>query len=141
MSFFKLLTSHADDVSIKKLWSGDWIIENQDLCKLLLDTKLDSNELIKLLKTYTDNESTLKEIFHIALKAFLTFSESNWSPHFEKLELEKYLDTEWPKDIDVREKLQRDSEPIYANILYPELLYLASQAFSDLYNIDQNLVS
>lgn len=111
------------------------------MCKELLSTKLDPNEVIKLLKTYAENENKLQEIFYLAVNAFLTYTERNWSPHSEKLELEKYLGTEWPKDLNVNEKLQRDSEPIFVNILYPELLYLASQVFSGLYNIDQNLVS
>lgn len=133
--------SLTDGVSIKKLWTGQWSIENHDLCKELLNTKLDSNELTKLLKMYADNENKLQEIFYLAVNAFLTYIERNWSPHAEKLKLEEYLCTEWPKDINVSEKLQRDSEPIFVNILYPELLYLASQVFSCLYNIDQNLVS
>ncbi|XP_026329520.1 tetratricopeptide repeat protein 27 isoform X2 [Hyposmocoma kahamanoa] len=130
----------SDDISIKKLWTGEWTIENQDLCKELLDTKLDSTELTKLLKTYAENENKLREIFYLAVNAFLTYTERNWSPHSEKLELQKYLGTEWPEDIHVNKKLQRDSEPIFVNILYSELLYFANQVFSGLYNIDQNLL-
>lgn len=139
--FIELTISLTDSVSIKKLWTGQWIIENQDLCKELLNTKLESSELTKVLKMYADDENKLQEIFYLAVNAFLTYTEINWSPHAEKLQLEQYLSTEWPKDINASEKLQRDSEPVYVNILYPELLYLASQVFSCLYNIDQNLVS
>ncbi|KAI5641769.1 tetratricopeptide repeat protein 27 [Phthorimaea operculella] len=130
----------TDNSIINKLWSGDWSIENRDICKELLNTTLDSEPLLELVKKYTDDDNKLETIRQIAINSFLTFCDRNWNPHPEKLVLAEYLGTEWPQNVDVKAKLERDSEPLFINILYPELLFLSSQTFSALNSVKPSLV-
>lgn len=102
---------------------------------------MENDILEKKLKSHSNDSNTLEKILQTAINLFLTFCEKNWNPHPNDLVLEQFLGMEWPKSLDVLSKLQRDSEPLYTNILYPELLYFASQLFSALYAVDQNLVS
>lgn len=125
---------------VKKLWSGNWSIENQDLCKELISTGFDAELLKKVLKQYQEDDIKMVNILQIAINTLLTFCNHNWSPHPEELNLEEFLGTEWPQNINVNEKLQRDSEPLHTNILYPELLYMATEIFSVLYSVESNLV-
>ncbi|XP_013194143.2 tetratricopeptide repeat protein 27 [Amyelois transitella] len=126
--------------NISKLWSGKWQIEDTDICKEILLTELEPDALIDLFKRYRDQEKQTQMILDIAIKAFLTFCDVNWNSHPDDLKLEEYLGTSWPVNIDVTSKLQRDSEPIFVNILCPELLYLSSQIFNALYAIDGKLL-
>lgn len=137
----KYVLSITDNEIVKKLWSGEWTIENHDLCKQLLSTKLESDALVKELKQHHNAENKMGEFLHVAISAFLTFCDRNWNPHPDKLSIEQYLGSEWPKDLDVLVKMQRDSEPMYTNILHPELLYFSTQIFSALYAVNQSLVS
>ncbi|KAJ2952850.1 hypothetical protein O0L34_g7215 [Tuta absoluta] len=131
---------NTDSDILNKLWSGDWSIENKDFCKELLDTTLETELLLELLNKYTDDDKKQEILRQIAINSFLTFCDRNWNPHPEKLDLTEYLGIEWPQNIDVKSKLERDSEPLFTNILYPELLYLSSQIFNALYSIKQSLV-
>lgn len=83
----------------------------------------------------------METILFVSVSSFLTFCDRNWNPHPETLSLEEFFGVEWPKDIDASVMLQRDSEPIYVNILHPELLYFSTQVFNVLCSTDQSLVS
>lgn len=126
---------------VKKLWSKKWPIEDTELLAKLLATELDSDLLIAELKNLQNDSETMKRVLRLSISSFLTFCDRNWSTHPEKLDLQEYLGKEWSQNIDVIEKLQQDSEPIFVNILHPELLYLSSQIFGALYAVDQSLVS
>ncbi|XP_013146407.1 PREDICTED: tetratricopeptide repeat protein 27 [Papilio polytes] len=128
-----------DSETLKKLWTGNWNIEETEICKQLFSYKLENDTLLEILQKYSDDSFTEK-ILDIAISAFLTYCNSNWSTVSKNIELEEYFGTVWPKDVDVHTKLQCDSEPICSNILYPELLYFSSQIFNTLYTIDQDLV-
>ncbi|XP_034840179.1 tetratricopeptide repeat protein 27 [Maniola hyperantus] len=132
------ISDAAPDI-VKKLWSGKWALENTDLCKEFMSSGLEIDALGIHLKSYQDDK--MKKTLHTAVCSILTFCEINWNPHPEELELNKYLGVDWPQDVDVLLKLQRDSEPLYTNILYPELLYFSSQIFSALCAVEQNLVN
>ncbi|XP_063530950.1 tetratricopeptide repeat protein 27 [Cydia strobilella] len=131
---------NSDHEHISKLWSGKWQINNLDICKKLLATGLDTEQLKAVLTQYLDNGSSLDIILYTAISSFLTFCELNWNTHPEKLNLEEYFGLEWPTNIDAAVKLQRDSEPVYVNIAHPELLYFSLQIFNALYAVQQNLV-
>ncbi|CAH0406298.1 unnamed protein product [Chilo suppressalis] len=131
-----ILTDHHQ---INTLWSGNWTIENVDLCKELISSGLDS-ELQKIIKGHEDSLKGGDNVLHLAINSMLTFCHQNWDPHPQELNLEEYLHMSWPENIDVKQKLQRDSEPLYDNILYPELLYLSNQIFTALYSVEQNLL-
>ncbi|KAJ0180741.1 hypothetical protein K1T71_004145 [Dendrolimus kikuchii] len=127
-----------DDPIISKLWTANWAIEDIDLCKNLLSTHMELDELITFLKIYQDTNN-LKNILQLAISSFLKFCNQNWCTHAD-LNLQEYLNAEWPQDVDVNTNLQRDSEPMYVNILYPEYLYFSYQLFSALYATEQNLL-
>nr|AON96559.1 tetratricopeptide repeat protein 2 [Bicyclus anynana] len=126
--------------TVKKLWLGQFTIENSDLIKEYLSSGLDVDVLQNTIKSYQNDDTELKRVLQTAISSFLTFCDINWNPHPKELDLNKYLGNEWPQDIDASIKLQRDSEPLYANILHPELLYFSSQIFSILCSIEQNLL-
>lgn len=107
----------------------------------MLATELDTDILVAELKNFQNDSETMKKVLRLSISAFLTFCDRNWSTRPEKLDLLDYLGKTWPANIDVNEKLQQDSEPIFVNILYPELLYLSSQLFGALYSVDASLVS
>lgn len=130
---------HKEDKFISNMWSGIWSIDETDVCKTLLDTKLDIDSLVQYINSWKD-ENCIEPILCIAIKSFLTFCDQNWNPHPDKLDLDNYLRSNWPKDIDATLKLQRDSEPVFVNILYPELLYFSLQIFRALYTIEENLL-
>ncbi|XP_038215269.1 tetratricopeptide repeat protein 27 [Zerene cesonia] len=131
--------SDSEPVLLKNLWSGQWCVDNLNLCKELL-SNLENDEMQKLLKQYKADESSLQAVQQMAIGAFLTFCDKNWNPHPKELNLEEFFKTEWPKNIDVSTLLQSDSEPIYNNIVYPELLYFSIQIFSALCHIDSNML-
>ncbi|XP_063822025.1 tetratricopeptide repeat protein 27 [Ostrinia nubilalis] len=131
--------SKSENQALDKLWSGEWSIENKDLCKELLCSDLDG-ELLNVIRKYRDNSNDLENILHLAVSSLLTFCDQNWNPHPKEVNLEEYLHMKWPEGVDVSLKLQRDSEPIYVNIIHPELLYFSHQIFSALYSVEQNLV-
>lgn len=130
----------SEDEIILKLWSNSWPIEDTELLKTLLSSGLDTDTLVTELKNIKNNGVGDEKIISLAISVFLTFCDQNWNPHPEKLDLLAYLGVEWPEDIDVSTRLQKDSEPLYVNILYPELLYLSSQIFGALCMVEQNLV-
>ncbi|XP_072943862.1 tetratricopeptide repeat protein 27 [Epargyreus clarus] len=126
---------------VKKLWSGDWSIDYITLCKELITSGLETDALKHILKGYKGNEEVLDKVLQIAISAFLTFCDRNWNAHPKELFLEEYFEMAWPEGVDVVVKLQRDSEPLYVNILYPELLYFSTQIFAVLYSVEQNMVN
>lgn len=131
----------SENEAVKKLWTNKWPIEDTELLAKLLATELETDILIAELKNLKNDNESMKKVLRISISSFLTFCERNWSTHPEKLQLQEYLGKEWPQNIEVNEKLQQDSEPIFINILHPELLYLSSQLFGALYAVDQSLVS
>ncbi|XP_053625615.1 tetratricopeptide repeat protein 27 [Plodia interpunctella] len=126
--------------NIKKLWLGKWLIEDIYTYKEIIATELETEALINLLKKYRDQDICTNKILDIAIKSLLTFCDVNWNSHPDNLNLEEYLGMKWPESIDVSVKLQKDSEPIFINILYPELLYLSSQVFNALYTVEGDLL-
>lgn len=124
---------------LSKIWSNKWTLDDENLCKDLFSTNLELEQLNDFMQTY-QSRNELNKILHIAINCYLNYCEHNWNPHPEELNLAEYFNKEWPKNIDVNLKMQRDSEPIYANILYPELLYFSHQLFSSLYTVDQSLL-
>lgn len=94
-----------------------------------------------MIRRYRDSSDGLENILHMAVSSLLTFCDQNWNPNPNEVNLEQYLHMKWPEGVDVNEKLQRDSEPLYVNILHPELLYFSHQVFSALYSVEQSLVS
>ncbi|CAH0701579.1 unnamed protein product [Spodoptera exigua] len=131
---------NTENESIKKLWSEQWSVNEQGICKELLATGLDTDALEDLLKKHERDSHVLGNILFVSVSSFLTFCDRNWNPHPDKLSVEEYFGVEWPKDIDANILLQRDSEPLYLNILYPELLYFSTQVFSALCKADQSLL-
>ncbi|KAH9629287.1 hypothetical protein HF086_008369 [Spodoptera exigua] len=131
---------NTENESIKKLWSEQWSVNEQGICKELLATGLDTDALEDLLKKHERDSHVLGNILFVSVSSFLTFCDRNWNPHPDKLSIEEYFGVEWPKDIDANILLQRDSEPLYLNILYPELLYFSTQVFSALCKADQSLL-
>ncbi|XP_035436281.2 tetratricopeptide repeat protein 27 [Spodoptera frugiperda] len=131
---------NTENETIKKLWSEQWSVRDQEICKELLATGLDTDALGDLLKTYQRDSNVKENILYVSISSFLTFCDRNWNPHPEKLCIEEFFGVEWPKDIDANILLQRDSEPIYLNVIYPELLYFSTQVFSALCNADQSLL-
>ncbi|XP_063378367.1 tetratricopeptide repeat protein 27 [Cydia fagiglandana] len=131
---------NSEHEHISKLWSGKWQINHLDICKELLATGLDTEQLRAVLTKYLDSGSSLDIILYTAVSSFLTFCEQNWNTHPEKLNLQEYFGQEWPTNIDAAVKLQRDSEPVYVNIAHPELLYFSLQIFNALNAVQQNLV-
>ncbi|CAH2232359.1 jg19162 [Pararge aegeria aegeria] len=129
----------APDI-VKKLWSGQWNIENPDLVKEFLSCDLETDNLSIAVKKYQNDDRKIKEVLQTAVCSFLTFCDINWNPHHEELDTNKYLGAQWPQDIGALLKLQRDSEPLYTNILHPELLYFSSQIFSALCSVEQSFL-
>lgn len=130
----------SENEIIRKLWNKSWSIEDTEILKSLLSSGLDTDLLVTVLKNLKNNGVENETIISLAISTFLTFCDQNWNPHPENSALQVYLGVEWPKDIDVNIRLQKDSEPLYINILHPELLYLSSQIFGALCIIEQNLV-
>ncbi|XP_045542835.1 tetratricopeptide repeat protein 27 [Papilio machaon] len=129
-----------DNETLKKLWTGKWHIEDTELCKQLFSCKLNNDALLEILQKHSKDNDFTEKILDIAISAFLTYCNINWSTVSENIKLEEYFGTEWPKDVDVYSTLQRDSEPLCSNISHPELLYFSSQIFNTLYSMDQDLV-
>ncbi|KPJ05034.1 Tetratricopeptide repeat protein 27 [Papilio xuthus] len=129
-----------DNEILKKLWTGKWHMEDKEMCKQLLSCRLKNDVLLEILQKHSKDNDFTEKILDIAISAFLTYCNINWSTVSENIKLEEYFGTEWPKDVDVYTTLQRDSEPLCSNILHPELLYFSSQIFNTLYSIDQDLV-
>lgn len=107
----------------------------------MLETGLETDSLKALLTKYQGDAETLEKVLYVSTASFLTFCERNWNPHPEEFNCEEFFGMKWPSDIDVTTKLQRDSEPIYVNIIHPELLYFSTQVFNALCTADQSLVS
>ncbi|CAH0604933.1 unnamed protein product [Chrysodeixis includens] len=131
---------NTDNERITKLWLDKWSVSDVDLCKELLETGLETESLKALLKKYQGDAETLEKVLYVSTASFLTFCERNWNPHPEEFNCEQFFGMKWPSDIDVTTKLQRDSEPIYVNIIHPELLYFSTQVFNALSNADQSLL-
>ncbi|KPJ19066.1 Tetratricopeptide repeat protein 27 [Papilio machaon] len=129
-----------DNETLKKLWTGKWHIEDTEICKQLFSCKLNNDALLEILQKHSKDNDFTEKILDIAISAFLTYCNINWSTVSENIKLEEYFGTEWPKDVDVYSTLQRDSEPLCSNISHPELLYFSSQIFNTLYSMDQDLV-
>ncbi|CAK1545127.1 unnamed protein product [Leptosia nina] len=126
---------------LTKLWLGDWSIQNVELCKELLKSDLETNEINVILKKYVNDKQSLHNILQVAISTFLTFCERNWNPHCEEVDLSCYLNMEWPSSVDASTRLQYDSEPLHTNIVYPELLYFSNQIFAALCQVDGNMVN
>lgn len=120
------------------MWSNDYMIDEKDMLRKVLSLNLDTEELAAQLR---DQELSTSVVFRTAACAFMKFIYHNWSPNAEAINLEEFLGQDWPIQIDVTTLLQCDSEPLYVNIHFPELLYLSSQLFNALYQVDQSLVS
>ncbi|KAL4707386.1 hypothetical protein ACJJTC_008571 [Scirpophaga incertulas] len=127
-----------DNHYVEKLWSGDWSID-ENLCKKLVMSNLNQS-LFDIVRNGLNQEEDAKNILFLGIQSLLTFCDHNLNPNSSKLDLEQYLKFTWPEDIDVTQKLQRDSEPIFVNIVYPQLLYLSHEIFSALYSVESNLV-
>ncbi|KAL4719669.1 hypothetical protein ACJJTC_007606 [Scirpophaga incertulas] len=119
-----------DNHYVEKLWSGDWSID-ENLCKKLVMSNLNQS-LFDIVRNGLNQEEDAKNILFLGIQSLLTFCDHNLNPNSSKLDLEQYLKFTWPEDIDVTQKLQRDSEPIFVNIVYPQLLYLSHEIFSAL---------
>lgn len=123
-----------------KTWPSKFSEEEINLCKELLSTNLEHESLVIFLKHIQNDGLTIEKIGHIAVCTLLSFCDNNWNTKQENFDLESYFNTDWPKDIDVQVNLQRDSEPLFVNILYPELLYFSTQVLEALQSLDQNMV-
>nr|XP_032513586.1 tetratricopeptide repeat protein 27 isoform X2 [Danaus plexippus plexippus] len=128
-------TKHLESETIKQLWSGTWSIENIGLCLKLIDG-LKSGSLDETITNYINENGTSESVLQIAISLFLQFCVRNWNSHPENLNLSEYLGVNWPEALDVNVLLQQDSEPIYVNIVYPELLYFSGKIFSTLCSIE-----
>ncbi|CAH2073308.1 unnamed protein product, partial [Iphiclides podalirius] len=137
---YDTILNGSDQETIKKLWSGNWKIESTELCNSLLTSGLNTDTLADIFTKRSKEHGFTEEILDVAISAFLTYCHLNWSTLPEKLELQQYFGTEWPLDIDVSVRLQRDSEPLCPNILYPELLFFALQIFDSLSSVEENVV-
>nr|XP_026489913.1 tetratricopeptide repeat protein 27-like [Vanessa tameamea] len=138
---FQLNDSDSIVENIKKLWSGHWLIEDSELLKKVISDGMETDTLGKHLKNGHYDSNTLEKVLQMAISAFLTFCDQNWNPHPDEFHLKQYFGIDWPEDVDVTTYLQRDSEPLYTNILYPELLYLSSNIFAALFSHDQSLLN
>ncbi|XP_041977434.1 tetratricopeptide repeat protein 27 [Aricia agestis] len=126
--------------NLKKLWSGHWAVCEDD-CKDLLATGLEVQSILNLLiKSNDDTSKTQGRLLSSAISAFLTFCDLNWSTHPSSFQLNQFFSGEWPDAIDTSTGLQRDSEPVTTNIVYPELLYFSSQILASLCTAEENLV-
>lgn len=139
--FINSIKSILDSVIVKNLWSGHWLLEDVNFSKQIITEGVEADTITNSLKDGGYDNKTSEKMLQMAISSFLTFCERNWNPHPDEFNLEKHLGIEWPKSLDVSILLQRDSEPMYANILYPELLYLSSQIFSALSSFEPSLVS
>ncbi|XP_045445879.1 tetratricopeptide repeat protein 27 [Melitaea cinxia] len=131
----------TDSVIVKNLWSGYWLLEDVNLSKQIITEGVEADTITNRLKDGGHDNKMSEKMLQMAISSLLTFCERNWNPHPDEFNLEKHLGIEWPKSLDVSTLLQRDSEPMYANILYPELLYLSSQIFSALSSFEPSLVN
>lgn len=130
-----------DKDTLNKLWTETWSVNDINLCKDILLTGLETEILKDVVKRNLKDKMTLDNILFVSISSFLTFCDRNWSPYPAELAVETFYGIPWPKDIDSNTKLQRDSEPLYVNILHPELLYFSTQVFNALCCADQSLVS
>ncbi|KAJ8722438.1 hypothetical protein PYW07_003618 [Mythimna separata] len=130
----------TDNETIKKLWSDKWSVRDIEICKELLATGLETDALKDTLKKYQNDNNVMESILFASVSSFLTFCDRNWNPHPEAFSIEEFFGLEWPKEIDASVCLQRDSEPLYVNILHPELLYFSTQVFNVLCNAEQSLL-
>lgn len=135
-----MLIFFLDSFTIRKLWTGDWSIENFEFCKEFLLSGLEDKTLKDVLKKYHNEENSYNDILHLAICVFLTFCDKNWSPHCEELSISDYFKGMWPSTLDASLKLHSDSEPVHSNIMYPELLYFAIQVFTGLCYVQGDLV-
>ncbi|KAJ8725891.1 hypothetical protein PYW08_004074 [Mythimna loreyi] len=131
---------NADNETIKKLWSENWSVKDIEICKELFATGLETDAMKDALKKYQNDKNVMENILFASVSSFLTFCDRNWNPHPEPLIIEEFFGLEWPKEIDASLHLQRDSEPLYVNILHPELLYFSTQVFNVLCNAEQSLL-
>ncbi|XP_068629463.1 tetratricopeptide repeat protein 27 [Battus philenor] len=130
----------SDNEILKELWSGKWNIKDADLCKQFISCKLETEALVNIFKKCSEDNGYIEKILDLAISSFFTYCNINWSAEPEKFELQEYFGTDWPQDIDVHTKLQSDSEPLFPNVLHPELLYFSSQIFTSLNLLEQNLI-
>lgn len=93
-----------------------------------------------IFKNHLNENNFAEKLLDISISAFLTYCKYNWNTLPDKLDLQQYFGTEWPQDIDVSLRLQRDSEPLFPNTLYPELLYFSLQIFNSLSSLEHNVV-
>lgn len=77
----------------------------------------------------------------MAIISLLRYCDYNWNPHPENLDINEFFKNKWPSDININEKMQRDSEPLQTNIRHAELLYFSDQIFSTLSGIEPTYVS
>lgn len=131
---------NTEHETIKNLWSEKWSVNNVDLCKEVLATGLETDVLKELIKKYQKDAIAIENLLYVSVSSFLTFCDRNWNPHPQPLSIEEFFGIEWPKEVDANVLLQRDSEPIYVNILHPELLYFSTQVFNAMCNADQSLL-
>ncbi|KAG7307419.1 hypothetical protein JYU34_007608 [Plutella xylostella] len=131
--------NESDEIS-GKLKAGLSSVENTDLCRQIFATGFENEELTKLIKGYVEDNKTITEVFHLATCAFLKFMDINWNPHPEALNVNEFFGVEWPAVVEAATLLQRDSEPLYVNILFPELLLFSSQIFTVLHSIESNVL-
>ncbi|XP_075969928.1 tetratricopeptide repeat protein 27 [Anticarsia gemmatalis] len=131
---------NTSNENITKLWSGEWSLKDTDICKELLASGLETDTLKDVIKKYQSDKASLEQILFASASSFLTFCDRNWNTHPAELDINNFFGVEWPKEIDASLNLQRDSEPLYVNILHPELLYFSTQVFSALCSVDQSLL-
>ncbi|CAG9114888.1 unnamed protein product [Plutella xylostella] len=131
--------NETDEIS-GKLKAGLSSVENTDLCRQIFATGFENEELTNLIKGYVEDKKTITEVFHLATCAFLKFMDINWNPHPEALNVNEFFGVEWPAAVEAATLLQRDSEPLYVNILFPELLLFSSQIFTVLQSIESNVL-
>ncbi|XP_028036169.1 tetratricopeptide repeat protein 27 [Bombyx mandarina] len=124
------------DDKIKKLWCNKWCIEDVNLCKELFTRRLETDELKSLLKTQSDYENYSSNMLEMAIISLLRYCDYNWNPHPENFDINCFFKNKWPSDININEKMQRDSEPLQTNIRHAELLYFSDQIFSTLSGIE-----
>ncbi|CAK1581529.1 unnamed protein product [Parnassius mnemosyne] len=137
---FDTLLNNSEPEIIKKLWVGQWTIKDTELCKQLLLCGLETEDLLDIFKKYSKDDCFNEKILDLAISAILTYCNINWNTLPDQFDLQQYFGIEWPKGTDVFIKLQCDSEPLYPNVVNPELLYFSLQIFGALCSLEQNLV-
>ncbi|CAB3221450.1 unnamed protein product [Arctia plantaginis] len=131
---------HTDNISVNKLWTEKWSVNEINLCKDILLTGLETEVLKDAIKKHQNDKKAMDDILFASVSSFLTFCDRNWSPYPTEFAVDTFYGIPWPKDIDANIRLQRDSEPLYVNILHSELLYYSTQVFNALCCADQSLL-